>query len=91
MDTFSTSSEMKGSIFQFISSLLKKHKVAGVLIGGYALNANKVQRMTFDMDFMVTAEGCAKIEPDFVKAGYIVCNRRDAFVQFKSEKLGFRD
>ena len=86
-----SSLEIKGSLFQFISSLLKKHKVRGVLVGGYALNANKVQRMTFDIDFMVTADDCSKIEPDLIKAGYSVFNRQDAFVQFKGEKHGLRD
>jgi hypothetical protein len=83
--------EIEGSIFGFLSSLFDRHEIQVVLVGGYALNANKVQRMTFDIDFLITAGDCAKIEPDLVKEGYSVFNRQDAFVQFKNEKPGFRD
>ena len=62
-----------------------------VLVGGYALIVNKVQRMTFDIDFIVTAVDCSRIEPDIIKAGYSIFNRQDSFVQFKSEKHGLRD
>lgn len=61
------------------------------MVGGYALIANKVQRMTFDIDFMVTESDCEKLEPDVLSAGYTVFNRKSAFVQFKSEKPGLRD
>jgi hypothetical protein len=47
--------------------------------------------MTFDIDFLITADDCATIEPDLMKAGYSVFNRQDAFVQFKNEKNWFRD
>jgi hypothetical protein len=83
--------EIEGSIFEFLSSLFNAHKVRGVLVGGYALIANRVQRMTFDIDFLITADDCARIEPDLIKAGYSVFNRQDAFVQFKNERPGFRD
>lgn len=85
------SPEIEGSIFEFLHSLFDRHNIQSVLVGGYALNANKVQRMTFDIDFLITADDCAKIEPDLVKAGYSVFNRQDAFVQLKNENLGFRD
>jgi hypothetical protein len=82
---------IEGSIFKFLSSLFKKQGVRGVLVGGYALIANKVQRTTFDIDFLMTASDCGKIEPDLAKAGYSVFNRQDAFVQFKSTVTGLRD
>ena len=85
------SPEIEGSIFEFLFSLFDRHNIQSVLVGGYALNANKVQRMTFDIDFLITADDCAKIEPDLLKAGYSVFNRQDAFVQFKNERAGFRD
>ena len=37
-----------------------KHHVKVVLVGGYALIANKVQRMTFDIDFILTLEDLKK-------------------------------
>jgi hypothetical protein len=83
--------KIEGSLFKFISSLFKKHDIHGVLVGGYALIANKVQRTTFDIDFMVTASDCGKIEPDLIKSGYGIFNRQDAFVQFKSTVPGLRD
>jgi hypothetical protein len=82
---------IEGPIFKFLSSLFKKQGVRGVLVGGYALIANKVQRTTFDIDFLMTASDCDKIEPDLAKAGYSVFNRQDAFVQFKSTVTGLRD
>jgi Uncharacterised nucleotidyltransferase len=85
------SPEIEGSIFEFLYSLFDRHNIRSVLVGGYALNANKVQRMTFDIDFLITADDCAKIEYDLTKAGYSVFNRQDAFVQFKNESPGFRD
>ena len=67
---------IEGSIFKFLSSVFKKHDVQAVLVGGYALIAHKVQRMTFDIDFMVTKESSIKIEQDIINAGYSVLNRR---------------
>ena len=82
---------IEGSVFKFLSSLFKKKDVQGVLVGGYALIANKVQRTTFDIDFLMTASDCGKIEPDLAKAGYSVFNRQDAFVQYRSAVPGLRD
>lgn len=81
----------RSSIFQILSSLFKKHRVRIVLVGGYALIANKVQRMTFDIDFLMTETDYSKIEQDVIKMGYSVLNRQDAFVQLKSDKKGLRD
>ena len=83
--------QIEGSIFKFLSSVFKKHDVRGVLVGGYALIAHKVQRMTFDIDFMITKEASIKIEQDIINAGYSVLNRQEAFIQFKSGKDGLRD
>ena len=83
--------EIEGSIFEFLSSIFEEQDVHCVLVGGYALIANRVQRLTFDIDFLMTADDCAQIEPILVKKGYAVLNRQDAFVQFKNKKPGFRD
>jgi hypothetical protein len=91
MNTNIPAFKIEGSIFKFLSGLFKKHGVRGILVGGYALVANNVQRMTFDIDFMVKAEDCKKIEPDLLNAGYSIFNRQDAFVQFKSTIPGLRD
>ncbi|MBN1129959.1 MAG: hypothetical protein JXA71_13280 [Chitinispirillaceae bacterium] len=53
--------------------------------------AHKIQRMTFDIDFILTLEDCRKIEPEIVALGYSILSRTDAFVQFKAEKPGLRD
>jgi len=82
---------IEGSIFTFLATLFKKHEIQSVLVGGYALIVNNVQRMTFDIDFMVTAKDCRKIEPDLIEAGYSILSRQEAFVQFKGEKIGLRD
>ena len=83
--------QIEDSIFKFLSSLFKKHDIPAILVGGYALIANKVQRMTFDIDFLVTERDILKIEQEIIKAGYSVFNRQDAFLQFKSSKKGLRD
>ncbi len=82
---------IKGSIFSLLSFIFRKHHVCCALVGGYALIANKVQRMTFDIDFIITAHDYSKIEPDLSKMGYAAFNRQDAFVQLKSDKPGMRD
>lgn len=82
---------IEGSIFKFLSNLFKKYEIKSVLVGGYALIVNKVQRMTFDIDFMVTKKDCQKIEPDLIEAGYSILSRQEAFVQFTGEKIGLRD
>jgi hypothetical protein len=83
--------QIEGSIFKFLSQVFKKHNIQAVLVGGYALIANKVQRMTFDIDFLISQDACNKIEGDIINVGYSLLNRQDAFVQFKSEKVGLRD
>ncbi len=80
-----------GSIFGFIADLFHRHHVQGLLVGGYALVANKVQRTTFDIDFMMTAEDCAKLEAELLTAGYTVFSRVEAFIQFKANQAGLRD
>jgi hypothetical protein len=87
----SSSHNIKGSIFSFLSSVFKKHKVRGVLIGGYAIIANKIQRLTFDVDFLMTPEDFARIEPDILGVGYSALNRQSAFVQLKSGNRSWRD
>ena len=80
-----------GSIFQTLSAIFIKHSIQPVLVGGYAIIAYKIQRMTFDIDFLLTADDFAKIESDIFALGYSVFNRQNAFVQLKSEALGLRD
>lgn len=81
----------KGSILKGLAELFTRHSVQCVLVGGYALNVHNVQRMTFDVDFMITAKDYAKMEPDLLSLGYGVANRQDAFVQLKSQRVGLRD
>jgi hypothetical protein len=81
----------KGSIFQIIASIFRKHSVQPVLVGGYALNAYKVQRMTFDIDFILTGEAYIRIEHDILSLGYTVFNRTEAFIQLRNESSGLRD
>jgi len=79
------------SIFKILSSMFYKYDVNPVLVGGYALIANKVQRMTFDIDFLISEASFAKIEMEIIKIGYSIFHRQDAFVQFKSEEQGLID
>lgn len=91
MSKKSSSCEIEGSIFVFLSSLFRRHNVDSVLVGGYALILNNVQRMTFDIDFIITAEDYLKIKPDIINAGYTVFHQQEAFVQLRSKKQGLRD
>ena len=87
----STSNNRQGSIFTLLASVFRKQGVKPVLIGGYALIASKVQRTTFDIDFIVTSEDETRLEPGIVGVGYSVHRREGAVVQFKAEKPGLRD
>jgi hypothetical protein len=85
------SSKISGSLFTYFGALFRRHDVEAVLVGGYALNANNVQRTTFDIDFMLTAGDLSRIETEILGADYFVFNRQESFVQFRSEKSGLRD
>lgn len=81
----------KSSIFNILYEIFNKHNVQVVLIGGYALIASKIHRMTFDVDFMITKEDSIKIKSDIINLGYSVINDESAFLQLKSKKMGLRD
>jgi hypothetical protein len=81
----------QGSIFKLIAEIFNRNEVQVLLVGGYALNAYKVQRMTFDIDFITTAEGYTRIQNDLALAGYEVFHRSDAFVQLRGNQPGLRD
>jgi hypothetical protein len=83
--------KIEGSIFTFIAELFHKRGVKSVLVGGYALAANNVQRMTFDIDFMITLGDYEKIEQELLGAGYSLFNKKEAFIQLKSSIVGQRD
>jgi hypothetical protein len=82
---------ISGSIFKILASIFKKHAVQGVLVGGYAVISYKIQRSTFDIDFMVTNDDYKKIESDMFNLGYSIFNKTDAFVQLRGNKQGLRD
>ena len=77
---------VQGSVFSFLAGLFSKHAIKTVLAGGYAMNAYKLQRMTFDIDFVIREADLTKLEPDILHAGYSVFNRTNAFIQYKSKK-----
>ncbi|OGJ86980.1 MAG: hypothetical protein A2268_07160 [Candidatus Raymondbacteria bacterium RifOxyA12_full_50_37] len=85
------SQSFQGSIFTLLAAIFRKHEVKPVLIGGYAFIASKVIRSTFDIDFIVTGEDEAKLEPDIISTGYTIKKRQGVAVQFKAEKKGLRD
>lgn len=82
---------VRGSMFGFLGELFARLAVQPVLVGGYAVNAYHVQRNTFDIDFMVDAEDCRRIERALVEAGYAVFSRQDAFLQMRCDRVGMRD
>lgn len=91
MDKAPSPSLAQGSIFRQLAFIFKRHGIRCVLVGGYAVNAHKVQRMTFDIDFMVSLSDYAKIERDLLDLGYSIFSRQDNFIQMKTEKHGLRD
>ena len=80
-----------GSLFGYLAELFEKKGVRGLLVGGYAINAYHIQRMTFDIDFMVTSEDFNKIKHDLFVSGYSVFQQTEAFVQLRSDEPGLRD
>ncbi len=79
------------SFFKFISSIFHKYGVSPILAGGYAVIIYGVRRATYDIDFLITAEDCNKIEPELIRSGFSVLNRQMSFLQLKSNKPGLRD
>ena len=77
---------VENSVFKFIASLFRKYKIPCVLVDGYALIANKVQRMTFDIDLIISEKEFNKIEHDVLQAGYeILINKK---LLYNSEAKG---
>lgn len=86
-----SNNKISGSIFKVLASIFKKHSIQAVLVGGYAVIAYKIQRSTFDIDFMVTNDDFKKIELDMFDMGYSIFNKSDAFVQLRGNGQGQRD
>lgn len=80
-----------GSIFNILGSIFRKHSIRPVLVGGYAVIAYKIQRMTFDIDFLLTRNDFKEIGSDIYALGYSVFNQSDAFIQLKSDSMTLRD
>jgi len=80
-----------GSIFTWLGRLFKERAITPVLIGGYAVLAYKIERSTFDIDFMLTLEQWSKIEKDMFAAGYTFIHKSDSFIQLKNIKQELRD
>gem|GEM_PF-3221453 len=55
------------------------------------MNAYRLQRMTFDVDFVIKEEDLCKIEPEILDKGYTVFNKTAAFIQYKGVLQGLRD
>jgi hypothetical protein len=83
--------QIQHSIFQFLADLFRENGIHAVLVGGYAMNAYRLQRMTFDIDFMICEKDLDKIKPVLLSVGYEIFNQTNAFVQFKSNQQGLRD
>jgi hypothetical protein len=83
--------QYKGSTFSLLGAIFRAKSITSVLVGGYALCAHKIQRMTFDIDFMITLTDYNIIESDVLKIGYSVFNRSEAFAQLKADKFVLRD
>lgn len=83
--------EIKGSIFEFLSAVFVSYHIQCLLVGGYAMIAHKVQRMTFDVDFLLSEDDYNKIEADLLKVGYKVINRQSSFVQLQDQNSRLRD
>ncbi|MBL8025542.1 MAG: nucleotidyltransferase [Fibrobacteres bacterium] len=81
----------QGSIFTWLGKLFKERMVTPILVGGYAVLAYKVERSTFDIDFMLTIEQWSKIENDMLAAGYSYINKSDSFIQLKNKQQQLRD
>jgi hypothetical protein len=79
------------STFSELGLIFKKKSVTPVLVGGYAAASYGIQRMTFDIDFMITLPDYETVESDLLDMGYSVFNRSDAFVQLKAKPVELRD
>lgn len=81
----------RGSIFTWLGRLFKERSITPILVGGYAVLAYKIERSTFDIDFMLTIEQWIKIEKDMLAAGYSFISKTDSFIQLKNTQQELRD
>lgn len=86
-----SNNQISGSIFKVLASIFKKRSIQVVLVGGYAVISYKIQRSTFDIDFLVSNDDYKKIESDMFDLGYSIFNKTDAFVQLRGNGQGLRD
>ncbi len=63
---------MSGSLFQILGKFFRNNDVRPVLVGGYAVISYHIQRMTFDVDFIMTRENCCSLEKNILALGYVV-------------------
>jgi hypothetical protein len=82
---------LSASIFSILGAMFREAHIRVVLIGGYAINAHKVQRNTLDIDFMLTRNDYHAIETKLLGMGFSVFNSQDSFIQLKNAQPGVRD
>ena len=56
--------------FSYVADACKEAKISAILIGGQALASRGYQRLTLDVDFMVTEEDYEKLKPAISSRGY---------------------
>ena len=70
--------------FQLVCEACQKTGASVILIGGQALGARGYQRMTLDLDFMVTEQDYEKLKPAVVERGYREFVRTDVTAKMRA-------
>ena len=74
------------NIFNIVSNIIAKGKVACVLIGGFAVNYYKVSRSTADIDFLITKDDFGKILILLEEKGFKKDYEQEVFARLLGEK-----
>lgn len=71
--------------FRLVADACKRTGTSVVLIGGQALSAHGYQRLTLDVDFLITENDFDQLRQAFSKAGYREVVRTNVAAKFSSD------
>ncbi len=77
--------------FDIIAQACRETKSTVILIGGQAVGVRGYQRVTLDVDFMITETDYEKLKPAIFTAGYQEAARTNVAVKLRAESNDFLD
>jgi predicted nucleotidyltransferase component of viral defense system len=74
----------RSSVFRLLSDLFAEVGMRTVLAGGYAVNAHKFSRQTFDIDFVVQSRDAGRLADALGDAGFTALTGNPTFARYRS-------